>query len=101
MKLPTRTFRQQQQEEARTLHERLWTVYQQAQEAERAGLTDEERTHLRVTVPSLPGQAGRDVQRLSSNLHRFWLVRAYRFHCRQVPDKTGVEAWIVPMESAR
>lgn len=90
MRLPASSPQHARQEDARELHERLWDAYQ----AEGAGTCNG-----RVFIPSLPGQSGKDLIRVTNNLHRFWQARGFRLHARQLPDRSGFEMWVEPMRA--
>jgi hypothetical protein len=49
----------------------------------------------KITVTCEDGQAGSDLIRMSSNLHRFWGERGFVLHCKQLADRSGFEAWLV------
>jgi hypothetical protein len=79
MKLPTTTRQQQRQEEARQLHEQLWQSY-----------LDPSSGKVFLVAPI--EQAGRELQKLSGNLHAFWNRRGYRLRARQTTG--GFSVWI-------
>jgi hypothetical protein len=81
MRLPAKPGKQQRREDARELHELLWRAYQ-------------DPTLERVFILSAPDRAGRDLIRLSSNMHGFWIARGFRLRCKQNKDRTGFHVWL-------
>ena len=77
-------------EDARQFHEKLYAVY-----------LDNPAKGC-VFVPATEAGAGKDLVRLSGNLHRFWTSRGFRLNCAQAEDgRDGVLVWLTLRAKAR
>lgn len=90
MKLPALTTRQQQQEDARLIHEQLYTELLREQQNPLAEVTN----RLLIDCPDGPELAQK---RMSGNLRRFWHERGYSVRTKTVGEQ--LQVWIEPMPS--
>lgn len=84
MRLPAFTAKQQQQEDARAFHERLWDCYLSGQE-------------VILTAP-LGSTAKRLQLKTSHNLRDFWGSRGYALKTKQI-GSDRLQVWIAPLPS--